>query len=510
MGSDPKKQDSFEQMLRYWRLVRSHRWLVLLATIGISLVMFNVIAMLQDYYQATTTILVDPQQIPDRYVTSTVVEDPTHRLNTISQQVLSATRLQQIIDQYNLYPRLRNKVPAEQIIAMMAKNVDLKVKEGGSSLSTFTITYKGTDPKTVSDITNQLASGFIEWNLKNREQVVSGTTDFLKAELEKARQDLQDQESKLSRFKIAHAGELPEDQASDMQLMAQLQSALQANREALNRFDVQRTVLLHAGEPGTAGTGASSAPVSERGQLLLERRELEHKLNDLRKTYTPEFPDIVGLSRRLSTVNERLRQLPPDEPEEMTNSGENVQLSLLDKNIVRLNEEHRQIMAQMNSYRAKMEAAPIRQQQMLDLTRNYQVSSKDYASLLEKTSASQLAAELEKRQKGERFTILDPAKVPRHPFKPNRPVLMMIATIGALCFSIVTVVAKELLSGTLHTEHDVAEALPHGLTVLAVVPVIHTSASLRKRRLMAAGIAVLVLVVCSAEAFFFLKVRPIL
>lgn len=510
MSSGPEKPNPFEQALRYWTLVRSHgRW-VFLITLTITLVSFNVIAMLQDYYEATTTILVDPQQIPDRYVTSTVVEDPAHRLSTISQQVLSATRLQQIIDQYNLYPHLRNKVPSEQIIAMIVKDIDLKVKEGGSSLSSFTITYKGTDAKLVSEVTNQLASGFIEWNLKNREQVVAGTTDFLKSELEKARQDLKDQESKLSEFKIAHAGELPDDQPGNLQMMAQLQSALQANREALNRLDIQRTVLLHSGETGTPTAGASASPISERAQLLSEKRDLEHKLDELRKTYTAEFPDIVTLNRRLDEVNGRLRQLPPEKPEEVASSGENVQLSLLDKQIARLNEEQRQIKSQMNSYRVRMEAAPIRQQQMLDLTRNYQVSSNDYASLLEKTSASQLAAELEKRQKGERFTILDPARTPGRPFKPNRPLLMIAAALGAFCFSIVTVAAKDMLSGTLRTEHDVAEALPRGVPLLAIVPMIQTAEALRRRRLTSVVIAVVVLVVCGAETLFLLKIRPIL
>ena len=509
MSAGRKEQDSFSQLFQYWKLMRSYRWWVLLTTLGISFACFDVIATLQDYYQATTTILVDPQQIPDRYVTSTMVEDPAHRLSTISQQVLSATRLQQIIDQHNLYPGLRNKVPPEQIVAMMVKDIDIKVKEGGSSLSSFTITYQGTDPKLVAEVTNELASGFIEWNLKNREQVVAGTTEFLKSELEKAREDLKDQESKLSQFKIAHAGELPDDQPSNLQMMAQLQSALQANRDALNRLDVQRTVLLHSAESGTP-SNTSPAPVSERAQLLSEKRDLERKLNDLRKTYTAEFPEIVSLGRRLEDVNARLRQLPPDKPEELAKSGDNIQLSLLDKEIARLNEEQRQIKSQMNTYRAKMDSAPIRQQQMLDLSRNYQVSSNDYSSLLEKTSASQLAAELEKRQKGERFTILDPARVPGRPFKPHRPVLMLTALFAALCVSIISALAWNMLRGTVRTEHDVAEVLPQDVPVLAVIPIIQTTAALQRRRLMAVVVAVIVLVVCSGEALFFFKIRPIL
>jgi polysaccharide chain length determinant protein (PEP-CTERM system associated) len=502
-----KEQNPFEQLLRYWKLVRAYRWWICLGALVVTLAGFNLIAMIPNYYQATTTILVDPQQIPDRYVTSTVVEDPRYRLNTISQQVLSATRLQQIIDQYGLYPELRNKRSREEIIATMVKDVDIKVKEGGSSLSAFTITYRSTDRKAVALVTNQLAAGFIEWNLKNREQIVVDTTDFLRSELDRARQSLKDQESKLSQFKIAHAGEMPDDQAANLQMLSQLQSSLQANRETLNRLDMQRTMLL-AGENSTSASGAPAAPVTERQQLLAEKRDIDRKLADLRKTYTSEFPDIVSLNKRLEQVNARLQQLPADKPQEIARSTDNVQLSLLDREISRLNDEQKQIKAQMNMYRSKMDAAPIRQQEMLDLSRNYQVSSNDYASLLEKTTASQLAAELEKRQKAERFTILDAATVPEHPFKPNRPLLMSVAFFGALCLSVLAAVAKDLLSRTVQGEQDLLKILPAGVPVLAVIPAIHSSTTLRRRRTLAITAAVLALVACGLEVVMLLRNTP--
>lgn len=504
-----KEENPFEQFLRCWRLVRLYRWWIALGTFVIGLACMNAVFMLQDYYQATTTILVDPQQIPDRYVTSTVVDDPSHRLNTISQQVLSATRLQQIIEQFHLYPNLRGKMAAEQLVSVMVKDIDIKVKDGGSSLSSFTITYTSTNPRIVAEVTNQLASGFIEWNLKNREQVVTGTTDFLKSQLEKARQDLKDQEQKLSEFKLRHAGELPEDQAANLQMLSQLQSSFQANREALNRFDMQRTMLLHSKDIIPA-TGKPSGPLSERAQLLLEERDVEQKLAELRRIYTAEYPDIRTLSNRLSQVKERLRLLPSDKPEEAAQTGDNVQLSLVDREIARLNQEQKQIQSQMGSYHAKMAAAPIMQQQLLDLTRNYQVSSSDYASLLEKTSSSQLAADLEKKQKGERFTILDSANIPGHPFKPNRRMLIPAVFWGALCLSIALVIGKDVLTGALLSEHDLAAIVPKGVPVLAVVPEIQTSAALLRRKLIGIGAMVIVLLVCGAEVLLILKIKPII
>ena len=503
-----KEQNPSDQLFRYWKLVRAHGWWIFLGTLVITLAGLNVIAKIPDYYQATTTILVDPQQIPDKYVTSTVVEDPRYRLNTISQQVLSATRLQEIIDQYGLYPELRKKRSREEIIATMVKDIDLKVKEGGSSLGSFTITYRGTDRKAVAQVTNQLAAGFIEWNLKNREQIVVDTTEFLHSELDRARQSLKDQESKLSQFKLAHAGEMPEDQTANLQMLGQLQSSLQANRETLNRLDMQRTMLFSA-ETGTTSSGAPVTPVTERQQLLAEKRDADRKLADLRKTYTSEFPDIVSLSKRLDQINERLRELPPDKPQEIARNTDNVQLSLIDREISRLNDEQKQIKAQMNSYRAKMDAAPIRQQEMLDLTRNYQVSSNDYSSLLEKSTASQLAAELEKRQKSERFTIIDPATVPERPFKPNRPLLMIGLVFVSFSVSIAGVVGKTALSRKVQNEYDLAAILPPGVPVLVVVPFIETNAMLRKRRFIKILAIAGSVAACAVEMFMLLKFKPL-
>lgn len=500
-----KEQNPSDQLYRYWKVARAHFWWICLGTLVITLAGFNLIAKIPDYYQATTTILVDPQQIPDKYVTSTVVEDPRYRLNTISQQVLSATRLQEIIDQYGLYPEMRKTRSREEIIAAMVKDIDIKVKEGGSSLGSFTITYRGTDRKAVAQVTNQLAAGFIEWNLKNREQIVVDTTEFLRSELESARQSLKDQESKLGQFKLAHAGEMPEDQTANLQMLSQLQSSLQANREALNRLDMQKTMLF-SGEP--TSSGALAAPVTERQQLLAEKRDLDHKLAELRKTYTSEFPDIVALNKRLEQVNARLSELPPDKPQEIARKTDNVQLSLIDREINRLNEEQKQIKAQMNSYRARMDAAPIRQQEMLDLSRNYQVSSNDYSSLLEKAKSSQLAAELEKRQKAERFTILDPATAPEHPFKPNRPLLMSGAFFGALGLALFAAVAKNLFSRTVQGDQDLLKLLPAGVPVLAVIPPIHSSATLRRRKMLAATAVAIALMACGVEALMLLWSRP--
>jgi len=280
--------DPLQQVLTYGREIFKHRWYIALATLGLVLVLFPMIALIPDTYSATTVILVDPQKIPERYVTATVSSDPVQRLNTITQEILSVTRLQEIITQMGLYPELTGKMSREEIIDLMRKDITIQVKQGASSgLSSFSITYEGRDPKVVAQVTNQLALSFINGNLKTREQQAMGTTEFLTSQMEDARRDLEQQEHKISDFKLAHIGEMPEQQGANLQMIAQLRVSLQGNIDQLNRLDIEKNVLLHNGDAAGAVAGARPQPLTERGRLERDKHELESQLYDALRKYTP-------------------------------------------------------------------------------------------------------------------------------------------------------------------------------------------------------------------------------
>ena len=179
------------QFLEYWSLIRRYRWHVLLGSCALTLIFVIVIARLPNVFEATTTILVNPQQVPEKYVAPAVISDPSARLNTLTQQVLSRTRLQEIIDKFHLYVPLQKSHSPEEIIEGMRHDIAIQVKQGsGPELSTFTITYQGKDADLVATVANELANSFIQWNVHSREMQVSGTQEFLQSELDEARQSL--------------------------------------------------------------------------------------------------------------------------------------------------------------------------------------------------------------------------------------------------------------------------------------------------------------------------------
>lgn len=510
MKTETKEQYLPEQIQEYVNLLRSKVWRIGLVTLAITLVAIVVIAFLPDEYRATTTILVDPQKIPDRYVTSTVPADPTERLNTITQQVLSTTRLGELIDQMGLYPEMKGK-PREDVIEKMRKDIALQVKQssGGGSLGAFTITYEGSDAKIVAKVANQLAASFINWNLKNRAERAEDTTRFMSAQLEEAKQSLQNQEERLRQFKMSHVGEMPEQAQANLQTLTRLQMALQNNSDALNRLEQEKQMLVRAPEPATQVAPAQLTP---RGRLEQEIQQLNYQLWDLKKKYTESHPDVVATEVRLKQAQAQLAALPPPPPgsDARESNSATVRLDLIEKEKQRLLQDQRNIQAQLQNYQNKVDAVPLREQQLSELTRDYDISKEHYSTLLEKTFSAEMATELERRQQGERFTVLDQARPPDRPFKPRRLVLIFGSFVGALGFALGMVLAKDTLSGTIKAERELKSLLPSSVSFLGSVPTIQTDFDRRRSRRRHAFAVVASLVACAVVAVILWKVHPIL
>jgi polysaccharide biosynthesis transport protein len=509
--SNTQNSGTTDQLLAVWNTVRHYRGWIFLGTVVFFLAGATFVLLLPNHYKATTTILVDPQKVPEKYVSPTVASDPTQRLSTISQQVLSATRLQQIIDDMQLYPELRGQVSREELIEIMRKDITITVKQGSAAgLSAFTIEYEGRHRDTVAKVANQLAASFIDWNLKNREQQAQDTTEFLDAQLKEAKQNLEEQEAKVSAFKMRHLGEMPEQQSANLQALSQLQTQFQANVEALNRLEVERTLLSRGLENSGSGVVKAAPPITERAKLEAQRQQLKNQLQDLQSRYTSQHPEVVDAAARLQRVEDRLRVLPPDPPvtaSAQDNNAVTVRLQLLDRETKRLNDEHARLTQQMNSYRGKVDAVPVVEQQMAELNRNYTVSKEHYQSLLDKTFSAGMAADLERRQQGEHFTILDAAQVPEKPFKPKRQLLLMAVLVGALALSLGLAYLKDMLDGTLKMERDLKALLPANIPLLTVVPKLQDSGSRRRSIRFAVFAGVVTVVGFALEAALYLKLH---
>ena len=500
--------DPVTQVKELWQLVVYQKWFVLQATVLLIAISIAVISTLPDYYVATTTVLVDPQKIPEKYVSATVTDDPTQRLNTLTQEALSATRLQQIIEQQQLYAEMRKSSSLEEIIDRFRKDITIDVKQGSErNMSAFTITYTGRSPHLAAQVANQLAAGFIETNLAVREQQATSTTEFLAAQLQDAKKTLEQQEAALGEFKMRHLGEMPEHLQANSQALANLQVSLQANVDALNRLDQEKTLLMQAPEPGRTPAGA--VIISERTRLEAEQDALVSQLAELRTRYVEGHPDVVQARSRLEEVRRQLRDLPPEAaPSVAATSPGGVRLQIVEREMTRLQEHQKHLLDEQNRYQAKVDAVPLREQQIADLSRDYENSKEHYQSLLDKTFGAGMAMDMERKQKAERFTILDIARVPEKPTKPNRLALLAVALPFCFLLPAGMVVATDKVKGTLNTERDLGSMLENDASIIGQIPLIKTPSQLRREWRNAAFSIAGSLACCVAIIVFLLKVHP--
>jgi succinoglycan biosynthesis transport protein ExoP len=513
----------------YIRLILHRKSLVLGTFLLVSLGTVIVSLRLPNLYKSETVILVDPQRVPESYVKATVTGDVRNRLSTLSQQILSATRLQKIIETMNLYPQDRKTLPREDVITRMRADISVNVLSelgGGQDLQAFRIIYRGREPRIVAQVANALASLFIEENLKAREEQATGTADFLQNQLQETRKTLEAQEAKLKDFKLKHLGEMPEQQTADLQILGQLQSQLQLESDALARSEQQKSYIqsmMAATAPVVDLDEAEQKPSKAGERQAPKSPSTIHKelLAKLLVTYTEKYPAVARLKKQIE-VEELLEQIPPPpvsasskgvgpalaevapKPVELpaqratprtakyVNPVLQSQLKQIDDEIAKHREERQRVSKLVANYQVKLEAIPVREQQVTDLVRDYEISKGHYSQLLEKQLSAETATQLEIRQKGERFSILDPAQPAERPSQPNRILINGVGSIGGLALGLLLALITEFLGMSITSPEQITAAT--GLPVLEVIPVIRTHTDRRRRK------RLLVLVAATAVA----------
>jgi polysaccharide chain length determinant protein (PEP-CTERM system associated) len=508
MSHSPANTDQLSAIVRqHWNVLRRHISLLVLISVALSAASVVLIALLPDVYQATTTILVDPQKIPEKYVASTVTSDPNDHLNTLKQQVLSTSRLQEIIDRDHLFPTLRRTMSREEVLDYMRKKIKIELKQGSDQgLSSFTITYEDRDRTAVAAIANQLAASFIDWNLQVRQQQATNTTQFLSSELEQAKRSLEQQESQLEAFKLKHVGSTPDQLDGNLQTISRIQTQLQSNADAISRLDEERIMMTQARPPITADV----ASLSERDRLILDKHRLENELSKLRREFTDTYPDVVLVKGQLQSVTARLAAMPAPDNGGQYDSVSQARLTVITKELERHRAQQAALEQEISSYQSKVDSVPVLETQLTELTRNYETSRQNYQSLLDKRMSASMSQDLERKQQAEHFIVLDEAKTPEKPIRPRRMLLMLGATLGSLLLTLVAILGIHMLLGRIDSEAQLRSLLPESVPVLGTIPPIVSQAERRAKRIAFVRTLTLSAAICVAVFLFLHKVRPTL
>jgi succinoglycan biosynthesis transport protein ExoP len=459
-------------------------------------------------YQSTTLILVEQPTMPKDYVTPNVNDDLQDRMQSITQQILSRTRLLHIIDQLNLYVEPHSQPSPDQKVDRMRKDIDIElVKDAHNQITAFNVSYSSRDPHVAQQVTSELTNLFINENLEVRQQQSEDTTKFLESQLETARKTLSDQEDKIRQFKGEHPGELPTQVGSNLQILAGLQSQLQTEEDALNTAKQQRVYLetLVGQYRSLQGTAKSSGTAPGGLPAVTEELEkLRAQLADLQSHYTDRHPDVRKLKQQIAETEKTRDQIiaelkakesaPADPnanttPDPSTITDASSPMVTLQgqqqSNRVEISNRERAVAdlkAKVIDYQTRLNQEPVREQQLSDLTRGYEQSKANYDDLLKKKNESAMATSMELLQQGERFRIIDAPSLPVKPEFPNRLKFCGIGFGIGLALGAVVVGAFEMTDDRIYDEKQLQKLLP--VAVISEIPTVAAPSDQRRERRM--------------------------
>ena len=450
-------------------------------------------------YQASTLILVQQQSVPTSYVKSVVTSSINQRINTISQQILSRSNLEKIIEQFNLYAD-RPDLYLEEKIASMRQRVHVKIERARHGAEAFSIKFEGNEPQKVMRITNTLASFFMDENLKVREAQAIGTSEFLYSELEKTRRRLEEHETKLSAFRSKYLGGFPDELESNLRTLDRLQQQLADKnvqlREAKNALTLIATQIATARQqltsvaPSLDGStlGSGFGRTENEEQLFLAQQEY----NELLSRYTERHPDIQRVKKRIKKLTravEMERGLSVGGEEKTASqaiqSGNPAfqQLKLaqvrVQSDIEKIEFSIKDIEKKMLVYQRRVEDTPKRELELQSLKRDYTNIRDIYNSLLDRKLEAELSVNMEKKQKGEQFRIIDYARLPEKPISPNVEKYFFLAMFVGLGFAVGVVFLLEFFDPFIRRDEQLEDDL--GLSILATIPVLENP-DLEKRK----------------------------
>lgn len=455
-------------------IAERRRWWIASAASGGLILGLLLYFVLPAAYESSTTILVEPQEVPESYVKSTITLDMEQRLNTLRERVTSFTNLTELIDRVGaeqLDPT--GSRTREELIGLIARHLTVEVGANFSKkASVFVISYQAPTAELAAAVTTEIASLFITENMKDRAQQAQATSEFLDRELERMRSDVGAQEEKMRKFKEERMGALPSELDSNLRALDRLNNELATNLNG-QESAAQRVALvngqLRSSTPTIGGGPIGPAAGSAAAQLVRARDQLR----DAERVYTEEHPSVRRWRAEVEKLEDEVRR---------GGSGSSTGPAIVDPTYLalkrdldtaqldaaRLRKDEERLRKEIAELEARVESTPRMEQDLLALTRDYDNMQKTYQALLGKKFEAALAKNLEQAQKGERFKVLHPPRVPSAPAWPDLLILLPGGFAAGVVLCALAIVVSELRNPSFRSVNRLARAT--GIPVVASIP----------------------------------------
>ena len=508
----PEQDENLDVMLsRLLRVAIRRRWWVIIPSTVIALGAALVSFMLPNRFESEATILVESQQVPERYVTANTTTDLNEALLVMTDAILSRTQLLHIMEKFALYPKERKGMVPEQLVELMRGNIKIEPLQKAPEsreLNSFKISFTSAEPHSAQEVTRELTTLFINENNESREEQSTGTTNFLADQLKVAEDDLKQQESRVRDFKMSNLGELPEQQAGNLAILSGLHGQLQNTMASLGRAREQQgylqSLLSQYQDIAAAGVSVSvsgTVVASPIETIKAELARLQNEKAELLGRYTPKYPDVVKIDEQIKETEALLAaateaqehakdatvQESPKPAKPTARDAATAQLrSQLEANRIEIQNdlaEQKQTESRIAEYQSRLNLTPVREQQLADLLRGYDLSKQHYNDLLNKKVDSELATSLIKRQQGQRFRIIDQPSLPSKPSSPARMKISLGGLAAGIAVGLALAFFAEIKNHSLRDEQELRRIFAFPL--MLGVPLLLTKSEARRRSLAA-------------------------
>jgi polysaccharide chain length determinant protein (PEP-CTERM system associated) len=467
---------------------------------GVLLLAIFVAAVLPNRYESTATLLIEPQTISDRLVESNLTQsDLNNRLHLISMQILSRGRLSRVIDDLRLYPELADELTREEVIERMRDEIaiapvlsELDAQAGNRNrdvqINTFELTFRHRDSKTAADVTNRLATDFVNEHLSERTEVSKDTAEFIEVELERLGRRTLEVESQIARIKAENRGRLPEDLDPNQRLHERLM---------LNLREVQRELAIAESDEAfyrqqvlSGGNDFDKYNSAMTPQRRLEMLQLQ--MNEYRsRGFTDKHPDMVATTAEISELREKIRSGSAGEegltPSQLNARAEQQRAGL---RVASARGEMERLRQQIERVEQNLGDTPRVAEQLGQYERELEHLHESFQQYSAKRLEAGVAADMESRQKGERFRVLEAAVPEPEPASPNRLLIGVLGLLLGLALAGGAGLLAESTDASFHASSRLQERL--GVAVLASIPAIALASdaiAARARRMRRAAIA---------------------
>ena len=459
-------QDYAEILKRRYKLILACTVLLLGTAIAIS-------HSLPPQYMSQTLVLIEQQKVPENYVKPVVNEDLNGRLASMKEQILSRSRIEPIIDRFNLYAG--NKATMDDRVDMTRKAIGINPIPSGLSprgMPGFYITFKAQDAHTAQQVCGEITSLFISANLSAREESAEGTTTFLRQQLEDSKRNLDEQDAKLADFERKNSGKLPQQEGTNTNTLQALTTQLEAATQTVNRIQQNTTFLETMIAQQAQESHIDPATGTSEDTLQAQLKAAQNQEKEMETLYTPDHPDMLAIKRRITSLKAEIARNAADPAKANTganskgattaNTTDSPQLRQLKLQMraeqmamTAAKQEQTRLVQQVRSYEAKLESSPLIEEEYKQVTRDHEMAVQFYNTLLTKMNESSMATALEHRQQGEQFRVMDAPNLPESPTFPNHRVFAAGGFASGLALGVLLAALLEYRDKSLRTESDV-------------------------------------------------------